>query len=379
MNELSFTYNSKTLIFKGKDNEKFLNICNEFSKSIKVDLNKLLFLYNGLQVNLNTTVYKLQNRIDRERKQMNIIVIEKPIQEVDITQDLKSFKELKEKINNILNNIEGHLSRINKDDNDYTINNISCSEDIKNILNSNNIVNQFSNIFNLYNKINRNPPNKNITEEINEITLKYKMNRNEPKIKILGTDFVKNNEQKCRIIFENSIYNLSDTFDYTNSGNETFEIKLTGLKDITNMSNLFQGCSSLINISENFSDINVSRITNMSGLFFECSSLKYLPDISNWDTSNVTDMSCMFYKCSSLCNLPDISKWKMNNVQSIKLMFYECASLKELPDISLWDTSNIIHMGCLFSKCVSLISLPDISKWNINNVNNIGILIILLI
>ena len=45
----------------------------------------------------------------------------------------------------------------------------------------------------------------------------------------------------------------------------------------------------------------------MSKIFYNCSSLKYLPDISKWDTNNVINMNGLFYICSSLEKLPDIS------------------------------------------------------------------------
>ena len=46
----------------------------------------------------------------------------------------------------------------------------------------------------------------------------------------------------------------------------------------------------------------------MSEMFYYCSSLSSLPDISKWDTSNVTNMSFMFYGCKSSLNIP--SKFK---------------------------------------------------------------------
>ena len=36
------------------------------------------------------------------------------------------------------------------------------------------------------------------------------------------------------------------------------------------------------------------NVTNMSSMFYGCSSLISLPDMSKWDTTNVTDMSYMF-------------------------------------------------------------------------------------
>ena len=60
--------------------------------------------------------------------------------------------------------------------------------------------------------------------------------------------------------------------------NNIFEIKLKGIKQINNMSNMFEYCSSLFS----------------------------LPNILKWNSENVTKMSHMFSKCSSLKSLEDI-------------------------------------------------------------------------
>ena len=117
--------------------------------------------------------------------------------------------------------------------------------------------------------------------------------------------------------------------------------------------------------------LNTSNVTNMSDMFYGCNSLISLPDISKWNTSNIKDMNKMFYRCNSLISLPDISKWDTSNVNNINLIFYRCNSLISLPDISKWNTSNVTNMSHMFYECSSIISLPDISKWNTSNVTNI--------
>ena len=74
-------------------------------------------------------------------------------------------------------------------------------------------------------------------DNINEIRMIYEFNEDSQKIRIFGDKFVENNKN-------------------------IFEIKLRGLN-------------------------NVSDISEM---FYDCSSLKELPDISKWNTSNVTNM-----------------------------------------------------------------------------------------
>ena len=46
----------------------------------------------------------------------------------------------------------------------------------------------------------------------------------------------------------------------------------------------------------------------MSYIFYKCLSLSSLPDISKWNTNNVTNMSYMFSGCSSLINI-DLSNF----------------------------------------------------------------------
>ena len=66
----------------------------------------------------------------------------------------------------------------------------------------------------------------------------------------------------------------------------------------------------------------IDKVTNMNNMFYGCSSLSSLPDISKWNTNNVTNMSFMFYRCSSLLSLPDISKWNTNNVTNMRAMLF---------------------------------------------------------
>ena len=75
------------------------------------------------------------------------------------------------------------------------------------------------------------------------------------------------------------------------------KIKLKEIKTITNMSCMFDGCSSLLSLPD-FSNWNTSNVTDMSGMFHGCTSLSYLPDISKWNTSNVISMSAMYVKNS---------------------------------------------------------------------------------
>ena len=187
----------------------------------------------------------------------------------------------------------------------------------------------------------------------NEITIQYKINTNQKSIRIFGDTFVKNNRKKLKIMCEEEIYMLTKLFKLKNLKklSDKLEIKLKGINLITNMNGMFRDCSSIISISD-FNSHN--NIIGMSQMFLGCNNLKYLPDISKWNTSNVTDMSFIFYECQSLSSLPDISKWNTSNVTDMSFIFYECESLSSLPDISKWETYNVETMKYMFNSCKSL-------------------------
>ena len=208
----------------------------------------------------------------------------------------------------------------------------------------------------------------------NEINIIYNIN-NENAIKIFGKNFVGNNINKCKIVFNDKEYNLMEYFNIDNNiaSNQLnkLKIKLRNINNITNMSHMFDGCKSLSSIPDIY-NWNTINVTDMSYLFSECKLLLSLPDISKLNTINVTDMSYMFSDCTSLSTLPDISNWNTINVKNMSDMFYKCSSLKTLPDISKWNTKNVTKMSFIFNECTSLTSIPDISKWNTNNVCNMS-------
>jgi len=164
------------------------------------------------------------------------------------------------------------------------------------------------------------------------------------------------------------ITNMSNAFSQCSSLISLPDLSKWNTTNVNEMRDIFHGCSSLIYLP-NISKWDTSNVKNMSSIFSSCSSLISLPDISKWDTSNVSDMSYIFNDCSSLIYLPEISKWNISNVNNISGIFSKCSSLISLPDISKWNTSNVKNMSYIFNDCSSLIYLPEISKWNTSNVN----------
>ena len=211
-------------------------------------------------------------------------------------------------------------------------------------------------------------------EDLEEI-VKYKIDNiiNSKEIRIFGDDFVKNNKSILKIIIDGNEFELCATFNVNISQlkDNQFEIKLIGIKNVTNMNHMFCECESLSNLSD-FSKWNTQNVIDMSFMFSGCKSLSCLPDISNWNTKNVKNISFMFDNCKSLSSLPDISKWNMQNVTKLTGLFSNCEKLSVLPDISKWDIKKVTDMSYMFYKCKSINSLPDISNWITKNVTNMN-------
>ena len=140
--------------------------------------------------------------------------------------------------------------------------------------------------------------------------------------------FVEKNKNYCKIIYDEKTYDLNENFNIDNieHNKDILKLKLKGISKITDMSNMFGICISLLEVPD-IDKINAINIKNMKSLFDVCNSLISLPDISYWNTLNVDDMSDLFNNCISIKSLPDISKWNTEKVIDMSYMFSNCLSL----------------------------------------------------
>ena len=75
--EITFNFNGIKTIILGKENEKMKDICNKYATKAQLDSNNLYFLYNGDNINLDSTFNETVNCSDKEINKMNILVYEK--------------------------------------------------------------------------------------------------------------------------------------------------------------------------------------------------------------------------------------------------------------------------------------------------------------
>ena len=348
-------------ILRNKMNE-FKDVINKLNMNIEGIINKLKKIMENMNI-----IYDINNNIltnyeaNKNNRNYKLIL---------------NFNYMNEYIENEINNIK------NKYNYGYNINqlvNIGDKKIIENKIlntnNQNNIINQNINENNINNKQFQDEKQLQLSNQYNNINdeIIYKPNK-KGRVRLFGNDFVKNNKEKCKIIYNNKEYELKEYFDdidkeYNNK--DEIKIKLKGINSVTDMSKMFCVCETLSSLPD-ISKWDTSKVTNIRGMFDCCFILSSLPDISKWDTSKVTNISGMFNNCKSLYSLPDISKWDTSKVIDMCYMFSGCETLSSLPDISKWDTSKVTNMSSMFEDCNALSSLPDISKWDISNVTDMS-------
>ena len=156
----------------------------------------------------------------------------------------------------------------------------------------------------------------------NRVKIKYEYKKNHEKfIQFLGEDFIYNKKKNrnFKIIYKNKEYEHG-SLDISKEKNNSLEIILEGINNITDLNYMFADCSSILSIS--------------------------IPNINK--LTNITNIKSMFYGCKSLLSLDFINKMNTSKVKDFSNLFYDCNSIKALPDISNWDTSKSIDMSNIF-------------------------------
>ena len=132
----------------------------------------------------------------------------------------------------------------------------------------------------------------------------------------------------------------------------------------TTTQSLFNGLTNLTTIN-NISRLHTDNVTNMSFMFNGCSSLTSL-DLTGFNTANVTKMGSMFRGCSSLTNL-DVSTFNTSAIATMTsgamdYMFYGCSSLTELNVCSF--TIGKFYLDHMFQNCSSLTTIYGNKFWS---------------
>ena len=116
--------------------------------------------------------------------------------------------------------------------------------------------------------------------------------KNDSQIKLFGSDFVKRNIDKCKIIYNEKGYDLMEYFKLDNNynHNDSIKIQLRINNNITDISYIFYECKELLSISDLSS--NNFNITDINKSFYENNSNN---SSEKSDNSKGSDKSAIFY------------------------------------------------------------------------------------
>lgn len=148
---------------------------------------------------------------------------------------------------------------------------------------------------------------------------------------------------------------------------DCINLNLTGVTDVIdltgviNLTNTFQGCSSLTNINR-VDEWDVSNVTGMSYMF---ASTLFNGDVTNWNVGNVTDFSSLFSSCS-LFNQP-IGNWNVSKATNISSLFSNCTAFNQ--PVGNWNVSGVTNMSGTFGG--TIYNYP-LSGWNTSNVTDMS-------
>ena len=165
---------------------------------------------------------------------------------------------------------------------------------------------------------------------------------------------------KIKIINNNKKEDLIFTKRFQKLGFNIIDFSIEG--QLTNMSSMFNNCSSLKNIQ--FISFPTSQVNSFNAMFQNCLELEYL-DLSNFDTSNIIDMGWMFNNCKKLKEIKGINNFNTSKLVRMSSMFQECNELDHL-DLSNFNTKNVKKMEYMFARCY-WIDLTFLVKWKWGN------------
>ena len=229
------------------------NLCikceKEHNEHEKIYFGNILPDYNEMKLKIDEFgkyIYQLNESLDEVINRLN--EYKKNINEYyNIYIDIMKNIENKDRNYEILNNM-------------IEINNNNVMKDIKYIAEEKNINNKINIILDITNKIG--------IKNKDEITIIYNINKNQKSIRLFNSEFVNNNKNICKIIYDNKEIELKENINIEGK-NGKLEIKLKG----------------------------ISKITNANKMFYECKNFESIPDFINWDLSNVNEMNDMFKGC----------------------------------------------------------------------------------
>ena len=171
-------------------------------------------------------------------------------------------------------------------------------------------------------------------------------------IRIFGKRFVKEKEKKCKIIYNNKKYKLKEYLheidnNYNHSIKE-IKLKIIGINNITDFTDMFHGCFLLLSVSESHISIDIFNDNNFYSPFFEEQKSDNINESNNIDINyELNDSFDLYhgYNTTSFENISSISK--MGNIYN----FGNSDNNMDCIQILSANNNKIKYMRRMFSGC----------------------------
>ena len=110
---VSFDFEGRIIIIQCSTDNKMKNICQKYANKLGRNVNSLIFLYGGSLINFQLSFKEQANIIDKERKQMSVLVYKnendlscpKCGEKINLNSD--KINDIKASINNISDMLKG--------------------------------------------------------------------------------------------------------------------------------------------------------------------------------------------------------------------------------------------------------------------------------
>ena len=109
-----FSFEGKDILIQCSKEDKMKDICQKYANKIQRNINSLVFLYSGNQLNFQLCFKDQANSIDKERNEMKILVYKNEDDELScpkcgekINLNSEKINDIKSFINNINDSIKG--------------------------------------------------------------------------------------------------------------------------------------------------------------------------------------------------------------------------------------------------------------------------------
>ena len=148
---------------------------------------------------------------------------------------------------------------------------------------------------------------------------------------------------------------------FKNAVNLTTVAGLSGSTNLTDVGEMFEGCTSLSSVD--ISALSTGTLTDAREMFKDCASVSSIDFASDFDTSGVSDFTEMFAGCKNATSI-NVASFDTSSATTFESMFEECNKVSGL-DVSGWDTSHVTALNNTFKNCKAETSL-DLSGWNLS-------------